>query len=82
MSWEPIENDEAISLIGEGVHTGFRKGRELDSPASDRIWKAIADDASDEAWTAALEYAVWGLNEMGYRVCRERKEEAGQDGEA
>ncbi len=70
MSWAPIEDDMAISLLGEGIHTGMRKGRELDSEASDRLWKMIAHDGTGEAWTAALEYGVWALREMGYQVCR------------
>ena len=69
-AWEQVPDTDAIDLIGEGVHTGLRKGRALDSPASDRIWKAIADDASDEAWSAALEYAVDGLRVGGYALCK------------
>jgi len=70
--WMPVNQDEATSLVGEAVHTGLRKGRELDSPASDRIWKAIADDATDQAWSAALEYAVDSLRLMGFELCKRK----------
>lgn len=73
MSWEPIEDKDATSQLGEGIHTGLRKG--TDAPEAPELWKAIRD--SDGAWSDALAYAVWGLGTMGYKLCREVGDDAG-----
>lgn len=65
--WVPVDNEDAVSQLGEGIHTGLRKGS--DAPEAPKLWTAIQD--SDQAWSEALEYAVWGLGTMGYRLCRE-----------
>lgn len=63
--WAPVSLDEAQSLIGEGLHTGLRKGTEADG-AHD-LWVAINDSAG--AWDDALAYCMWGLESMGYKLC-------------
>lgn len=64
--WTPIPKDEAKSIIGEGLHTGFRKG--TDAPGSSKAWQAIAAD--DSGWSDALDYLIWGLDYMGLAVCK------------
>ena len=66
--WEPISDEEAQEQIGEGVHTGLRKGS--DAPSSGPLWRAISD-SNDGAWSDALAYCVWGLESMGYRICKQ-----------
>lgn len=66
--WQPVDADEVCSLLGEGVHTGLRKGSE--APSSGPLWRAISE-SKDSAWSDAIAYAVWGLEHMGYRVCKE-----------
>jgi hypothetical protein len=65
-TWEPVDAEEAASLIGEGVHTGLRKG--TDAEGAHDLWEAIRK-SDDGAWGAALEYMVSGLESMGYRLC-------------
>jgi hypothetical protein len=65
-NYVPVDDREAASILGEGIHTGLRKG--TDAPEAPDLWTAIAK--SDEAWSDALNFAIWGMNEMGYRVCR------------
>lgn len=67
--WTPVDNDEATSLIGEGLHTGLRKG--TDAPEAHDLWESIRN--SDQAWSDALNYLMWGLETMGYRLCKEVK---------
>lgn len=64
----PVEDDEAKSLIGEGVHTGLRKGS--DAPSSGSLWRAISE-SQDGAWDDALTFCVDGLKSMGYVLCKE-----------
>jgi hypothetical protein len=64
--WVPVEDEDAMSLIGEGVHTGFRKGTE--ASGSSAAWRAIA--AEDSGWGDAVGFAVDGLTSMGYRLCQ------------
>jgi len=61
-----VDKDEAKSLIGEGIHTGLRKG--TDAPGSHKAWKAIAAD--DSGWSDAIDFAVAGLEYMGYALCK------------
>lgn len=65
-NWVPIPDDEARSVIGEGLHTGLRKG--TDAPESVALWDAIRK--SDRAWTEALGFMIWGLDYMGLKVCK------------
>jgi hypothetical protein len=65
-TWEPLEDAEAAELIGEGIHTGLRKGSEAES--SHDLWKAIRE-STDGAWSDALTYMVDGLAYMGYKLC-------------
>lgn len=64
--WEPLEDAEAAELIGEGIHTGLRKGTE--APSSILLWQAISD-SDDGAWSEALTYLVQGLTYLGYKLC-------------
>lgn len=63
--WKPVDHKAAVSHIGEGVHTGLRKG--AGAPGSPELWKAIADN--DEAWHDAVEFFVYGLEYMGMALC-------------
>jgi hypothetical protein len=65
-TWEPLESAEAAELIGEGIHTGLRKGGEAESSVD--LWKAISE-SEDSAWSDALTYMVDGLEYMGYKLC-------------
>jgi hypothetical protein len=65
----PIPEEEIRSLIGEGLHTGLRKG--TDAPGANALWTAIAD--SDQAWSDALRFLVRGLEVMGLAVCRKEE---------
>jgi hypothetical protein len=64
-TWTPVSDEDAASLIGEGLHTGFRKG--TDAPESAGLWQAI--DRSDRAWPEALAFLISGLKSMGYQLC-------------
>lgn len=56
-----VPREKAMDLIGEGLHTGLRKGCDGGSGA----WNAISDMAPDE-WSGALRFLVDGLESMGY----------------
>lgn len=64
-----IAADETVSILGEGIHTGLRKG--TDAPEAHDLWMAISN--SDNAWSDALGYAVWGLGYMGLALVRKEK---------
>lgn len=64
--WIPYDKDEAASIIGEGLHTGLRKG--TDAPEAHDLWVAISE--SGEAWTDALDYLLYGLDVMGLALCK------------
>jgi hypothetical protein len=66
-----VSDEEFASLIGEGVHTGLRKGSE--APSSATLHRAISD-SNDGAWGDALAYCVWGIKHMGYRLVRDVKD--------
>lgn len=68
--FQPIDEEEAVSLIGEGVHTGLRKGTA--AAGSSEAWRAIA--RSDSGWDDAVRFAIEGLQFMGYQICREERE--------
>jgi adenine deaminase len=65
--YEPVTAEEAADLIGEGVHVGLRKGSE--APSSAALWRAISE-SGDTAWSDAVKYCVWGLDMMGFAVCK------------
>jgi hypothetical protein len=67
VTYEPVDKDVAAELIGEGVHVGLRKGSE--APSSGPLWKAISG-STDTAWSDAIGYCVWGLESMGYVLCK------------
>jgi hypothetical protein len=64
--WVPVPDDEAAEVLGEGIHTGLRKG--TDAKSSHAAWKAI--DADDSGWSEALAFALWGMDQMGYKLCK------------
>lgn len=68
MAQEILTEKEVASILGEGVHTGLRKGSE----ASDAhiLWEAIAD-SNTTAWSDAVAFCAWGLSEMGLKVVRD-----------
>ncbi len=63
--WIPLTSEEALSLIGEGIHTGLRKGS--DAPESGPLWKAINE--SGTAWSDALTFLVEGFELMNVALC-------------
>lgn len=65
-TYEKVPDDEAKSLLGEGIHAGLRKG--TDAENSGKTWNAIADEQS--GWSDALAYALWGLDYLGYAICK------------
>jgi hypothetical protein len=67
--WVPVDESSAQSIIGEGLHTGLRKG--TDAPEAHDLWKAVSE--SDEAWSDALGYLTWGLEQMGMALCKKEK---------
>lgn len=70
-TYEPVPDEEAQEQIAVGVHTGLRKGSE--APSSGRLWRRISQ-SNDGAWTDAVAYCVWGLNSMGYVLCKKVEE--------
>jgi hypothetical protein len=62
--------DDWMSMIGEGLHTGFRKGS--DHPENMKYWKII-QEMPTELWDDALRYLVSGLEYSG--VIEVRKED-------
>jgi len=75
-TYEPVDVEMARSLLGEGIHTGLRKG--TDAPGAHDLWVAIHD--STEAWSEAIDFAIWGLVSMGYELCkREEKDDRVHD---
>lgn len=67
--WVPVDEASAQSIIGEGLHTGLRKG--TDAPEASALWHTIS--SSDEAWSDALAYLTWGLDQMGIALCKKEK---------
>lgn len=49
---------ELREILGEAIHTGFRKGS--DHASADRVWKAIHDMPSEE-WGKAVDWIAWSL---------------------
>lgn len=71
--YEEVDLETATSLIGEGVHTGLRKGSE--APSSATLWRAISD-SDDGAWDDALSFMVEGLASVGYVLCKKLSSDA------
>lgn len=67
VTYEPVTAEEAQEQIAIGVHTGLRKGSE--APDSAKLWRAISD-SNDTSWSDAVRYCVWGLERMGYAICK------------
>lgn len=65
-TYSPISDADAISMLGEGIHTGLRKGTE--APGSHAAWKSIG--AENSGWSEAVAFALWGLHEMGYAIVK------------
>lgn len=59
--------DEILSMVGEGIHTGLRKG--TDAESSGPMWQAIAN-SSDGGWSEALDWFLWGLRYSGWEIVR------------
>lgn len=70
----PYGRETVKSIIGEGLHAGLRKG--TDAPEADKLWKMIS--TSDKAWSDALEFLMWGLEEMDIVVSIEPRPVADQ----
>jgi hypothetical protein len=62
---EPVEREEALSLLGEGIHSSLRNGCESGAQA----WAAI-EAMEDEQWSAALAFLVDGLGQMGFVLAK------------
>lgn len=60
-------DEDIISMIGEGIHTGLRKGS--DAPSSGPLWQAISK-SDDGAWTDALKWFLWGLRYSGWQIVK------------
>lgn len=60
--------EEAVEQVAVGVHTGLRKGTEADSAMG--LWNAISA-SQDGAWSDAVTFCLWSLEQMGYRLCKE-----------
>jgi adenine deaminase len=52
------EREEFQSLLGEGLHTGLRKGS--DAEDAHVLWNAIADSETS-AWSDAVRFCADGL---------------------
>lgn len=58
---KPLTENEWKSVLGEGIHTAFRKGS--DHPRSSEYWNLI-NSMPNELWNDVLGYVVWGLESM------------------
>jgi hypothetical protein len=57
-----ISEEDWCSILGEGIHTGFRKG--TDHPRAHDYWKLIAE-MPGELWGDVLAWTVECLQDMG-----------------
>lgn len=71
---EPVAWEDLVSAVGEGIHRGLRKATGGSSHYPGMAWTAI-DNMPDHEWSAALEFMLLGLIEMGLLS----EEEEGQD---
>ena len=64
---EEVDDREAISLLGEGLHTSLRK-------ASEHPEAAVAHGAigrlPDDEWDDCLMFVLSGLDQMGYVLAK------------
>lgn len=67
--YTPVSREEAVSILGEGIHTGMRKGS--DRPDSMVLHRAVNDHL--RVWTEALEFFVDGLDYMGMALCKKEE---------
>lgn len=68
MTTKDLTREDWASVLGEGIHTGFRKGSE--HPRSSHYWNVI-NDMPDELWNDVLSYLVWSLDYMQLIKVRE-----------
>lgn len=71
MRYVPVDKDEAASIVGEGIHTGLRKG--TDAENSGDTWRAIA--APESGWSDAIGFFMWGLDYMGMALCKKEPDD-------
>lgn len=69
-NWKPVPREDAMSLIGEGLHTALRKI--ADSDEATRAWEAISDMDSEE-WSGYLAFLIEGMRYSGYEVCQKEE---------
>lgn len=69
MAYEKVDDKTALSVLGEGIHTGLRKG--TDAPEAHDLWVAISN--SDRAWSDALKFFLYGLDVMGMAICKKEE---------
>lgn len=62
------ERELAKAVLGEGLHTAFRKA--TDHPYSTVIHKLISEDNYSRDWDSILSFVVDGLDSMGYTITR------------
>lgn len=67
VGWTPAPDGEALSLLGEGIHTSLRKIGDTEEAAN--AWAAISNMAPGE-WSKHLEWTLWGIRESGYDICK------------
>lgn len=65
--WTPASDEDALGLIGEGLHTGLRKIGQSNEAAE--AWSAIRAMPGSE-WTMYLEWTLEGMRSMGYEICK------------
>lgn len=67
-----LTEDDRLSLLAEGLATGWRKG--TDGPLANQIHKMIHDmDPRD--WGEYVRWVDWALGEVGYRPRSAQREE-------
>lgn len=69
-NWKPVPREDAMSLIGEGLHTALRKIG--DSVEAAEAWEAI-DEMDGEEWTGYLAFVIEGMRYSGYEVCQKEE---------
>lgn len=57
--------NEILAILGEGVHTAFRKG--ADGGGAHEVWVTIKNMEANQ-YNATIEFLVAGLDFMGYEV--------------
>ncbi len=67
---ERIRKNEVLEILGETLHTAWRKG--CDAPQSAEIWVLIKELPYGK-WGDYIKWVVWELGEMGLSIQRRRK---------